>query len=631
MTGFCGIISFNDHPPERSLLTRMAERLTHAQHEPHVLLQGDIGLACVGMGAHQPLTTTRLEPTYSLQTDEGKTHAVSTAFAGELYMQPTLTEALRSLQHSFDTSPPHPAETLARAYIQYGAAHFMKPLHGQFAFALWDHTTKCLLLMRDQLGHRPLYYAQLPGALLFATSIRALHAHPELAKQPNLSGLPFYLAVGHAPPGETLFHSVKPVPPGAVLTVEGGQLTTTPYWHTPTAEVTPITKGENAISAELARRLHGIAAMHTQGYERVGVFLEGGLSSSVILALLAELDPNTVVTFSTEAVGGIRSEEAIVVRKMRARFATNHHELPPPDDISQIVSDLLTLYDEPFGDASSVMAYVFSRRIAEHVPLLLVGNGGDELFAGYEDFRVAQIAQQYDRLPDIAQRAIGGAVERLPTRQGFPRRLSQVTATASLSLPDRYLDWVSVMDGDALITLIGQEAASVVSRQYAQAFSQQEPDNMMAALLEITLRTSIPYMQLPRLYYSHRAAGIPIRTPFLDHRLVSFASRLPPSLKLKRGISRYIMRQAFSTALPRRVLESRAEHGLPAPVDSWFRGVLAPEVDALLLGERTLLADLFDTHAIRDMIHAHRAEDVDLGHSLWALFILERWMRHHFA
>ncbi|MGF1506501.1 MAG: asparagine synthetase B family protein [Anaerolineae bacterium] len=436
-----------------------------------------------------------------------------------------------------------------------------------------------------------------------------------------------------------MFEGVNILPPGHMLTV---QLYTEqdalpdiePYWQPPLTETGDDPRSEEDIAYELLAHLRWATGLNRFGAREIGIFLQGGLSSSALLALLLQQTSDQVTTFSVNLPGGFAHDEMSVIRKLRARYVTRHIDIDIDPNVPALIDRLLWLNDEPFGDAGVVMAHAAYEAMSEHVPVVLMGNGGDELFAGYEDFRIAQIARQYDRLPDIAQRAIGGAVERLPTsssRQGVAWRISQVAQTANLSLAERYLEWIRYVPDEWFNQILGTSAATAVRRQYSTHFDLEGADGFIAPLLDVNIRVHLPYDQLVRLDHVAGAAGLNVRLPFMDHHLVQFAAGIPASLKLKRGISRYILRQALAEVLPRRVLDSRGETGLPAPVDDWFRGDVGSIAQKALLNEKAAIAGLFDTDPVHVMLEQHRSGAADLGRALWPILILELWMQRSFV
>lgn len=635
MCGICGVLALRGQEINLNILQRMTETLRHrGPDDMGCEIIGPCGfgnarLAVIDLSpaAHQPMHVTYRPSTL---WEGSPSFEAWITYNGEAYNYQEVRAALRAHRHNFVSTSD--TETLLRAYIQYGRESFLKPFRGMFALAIWDVIRGELLLARDRLGQKPLYYYQNEEWFIFASEIKALLTHPAVPRRLHEVMIPHYLAYGYAPTPFTLFEGIHALPPAHMLTLTPGeQPVIQPYWQLPFPASGDDPREEENIVADLLAHLRWAVRLRMISDVPLGAFLSGGIDSAVIVALMAQETDKAVKTFSIGFEGEPSFNETSHARRVAAWFVTDHHEFIVKPNALGLVEELIWHHDQPFGDSSAIPTYLVSKLTREHVTVALTGDGGDELFAGYDRFRAAQIAAYYARIPDVAHQAIDSTLERLPQStaySGLVRNASRFVRAARLPLAERYLDWIRYVSSEWTCALVGNNGEEAVREHYRSYFERPE-EEIITQLLDVNIRTYLPDDLLAKVDRTSMAVSLEARSPFLDHRLVEFAAQIPSSLKLRRNISKYILKSAMKEILPKSVL-ARKKHGFGVPVGRWFREEMASFVRGTLLGPRSLARGIFDAEAVRGIIDSHLSGRCDLGHSLWTLLTFELWMQRYF-
>jgi asparagine synthase (glutamine-hydrolysing) len=640
MCGICGMLSLKGQRPDEKVLARMVATLEHrGPDDSGYEVSGPCGLGNtrlavidVSEAGHQPM--------HAIHTPSGDYRDVSSeawiAYNGEVYNFGEVRAVLRAMHHTFFSETD--TETLLRSYLQFGADNFIKPFRGMFALAIWDVTRQKLVLMRDRLGQKPLYYVLNDEWLVFASEIKALLVHPAVSPRPNYVAIPHYLAYGYPPAPDTLFDGIQVLPPGHMLVVDretSPQVRLTSYWTPPYPVSGPDPRSEDNVIADLLMHLRWAVRIRMISDVPLGAFLSGGLDSAAIVALMAQESAHAIKTFTIGFVNEPSFDETRFARQIAAHYVTEHREFIVEPDVLNLVDELVWFHDQPFGDSSAIPTYLVSKLAREYVTVALTGDGGDELFAGYDRFRAARLAGAYDRLPGVAHRAIGDTVAHLPEStayRGIVRRANRFVQTAQMPLSLRYLSWVCYTPAAWVRALLGEAQEQAVQQHYSTFFTASEdghsPD-VVAQLLDVNLRTYLPNDLLVKVDRCSMAVSLEARSPFLDHHLVQFAAEIPVHLKLRRGISKYILKQALRGLLPNAVI-NRKKHGFGVPVGAWFRNELADYARSTLLDDRAKRRGIFDMGVVRQMLDTHTTGQRDLGHALWTLLTFELWMRRYF-
>jgi len=362
----------------------------------------------------------------------------------------------------------------------------------------------------------------------------------------------------------------------------------------------------------------------------LGAFLSGGLDSSLIVALMSQLVGEPVKTFAIGFSGEPSFNELGYARQVANLLGTDHHEFVVQPDAVDLLPALVRYYDEPFADSSAIPTYLVAQLTRRHVTVALTGDGGDELFAGYERFAAARLAERYRRLPGFLRRAAGLVVRRLPEStayRGFARRARRFVDSANLPLAECYLNWVGLFDADMRRSLLSpwpDLAGADVLAEYQARFEQASALDPVGQLLYVNATTYLPGDLLVKTDRMTMAHGLEARCPFLDQELIGLAAGIPPALKLRGMTTKYILKQAAEKLLPREIVK-RPKHGFGVPVGRWFRQELHDYVRDVLLSPRARQRDYFDPVAVERLIEQHQRGQRDWGHQLWTLLTFELW------
>jgi asparagine synthase (glutamine-hydrolysing) len=555
------------------------------------------------------------------------------AYNGEVYNYLGLRDELVGRGAAFRSRTD--TEVILSLYAEQGA-DCLKRLRGMFAFAVWDESDQSLFLARDRLGKKPLYYYQDADWFLFGSEIKAILAHPAAgaARRVKAASLPAYLTYGYVPTPDTLFEGIRSLPPGHWLRLRDGRATIQAYWEPPLPAASNHSNlSEADWAAGLLDKLREAVRLRLVSDVPLGAFLSGGLDSSAVVALMAEAGAGRVKTFAIGFSDEPSFDERPHARRVAEALGCEHHEFDVRARSFDLVPLLVRHHDQPFGDSSALPTYLVARCAREHVTVALTGDGGDELFAGYDRFRAARLAEAVHRAPGaaLAGRAALAVAEALPQGTAYRdlgRAATRFLRGAAQPLPERYLGWVSLMAPEAVAALTGSNFDPV--GHFAGYFRQSNGDPV-GALLDINLRTYLPDDLLVKADRATMAASLEARSPFLDHELVEFAAGIPLDLKLGRGLggAKRILKRALAGRLPPEIL-NRRKHGFGVPVGRWFRDELRQPLHDHLLSPRATQRGYLRPEAVRQMVDSHQRGERDHGHALWALLTLELWHQLYF-
>jgi asparagine synthase (glutamine-hydrolysing) len=603
-------------PASREVLLAMGQSLSHRGPDADGFhLDGELGM---GM---RRLSIIDLATGDQPIANEDQT--VWLVFNGEIYNYQTLRTELVRRGHHFATASD--TEVLVHLYEDHGEA-FVERLRGMFAYALWDTRRRVLLLGRDRLGIKPLYYAETRAGLVFGSELKAILQSPWVGRRLSSSGIEAYLRWGYVPDPWSILADVRKLPPGHTLAVQHGRPGRLQrYWDPTDAFRNPGTiRSEEDAAERLEELLADAVRSHLVSDVPLGAFLSGGLDSTTVVSLMAREAGARVRTFSI----GFREpafDESAYARRVAEWFETDHHELiVEPDDLGAL-DEILGAFDEPFADPSAIPTYFVSRLARRHVKVALSGDGGDELFAGY------------DRYVADHQRRVLGLVG--DARLGAPLRyLSEAMAEGTpgknylynLSLPrlERYLDAVSIFPARAVERLLADRRGRNGAADPAPGFEAVLPSvqglDPLSRLQALDLQTYLPGDILTKVDRMSMAVSLEARVPLLDHPLVEFAASLPPRLRFRPGETKYLLRRILQGKVPAEVL-TRPKRGFAVPLEAWFSARLPGFfADVLGDGERLHEAGIAPA-AVRELRDLYlvrgRAEHC---RRLWALVVLDR-------
>jgi asparagine synthase (glutamine-hydrolysing) len=606
MCGICGLYSPSS-PPQASLVDGMRARIAH--RGPDDGASDSFGNCVLG---HQRLRV--LDPELGYQPVANETGDVVAVFNGELYNFAELRDALGARGHEVRGRGDTPV--IPHLYEEHGVA-FVERLEGMFAVALWDRPRNRLVLARDRLGKKPLVWTRLAeGTLAFASELKAFHALPGFTATPDLVALDAYLALQYVPGTRTGLRGVHRLAPGSTLVVEGEAQTESRYWE-------PEIAGEQLDDDEWLERVRDEVTRAVRqrlvADVPLGALLSGGIDSAVVVAQMAQATVEPVRTF-TVGFGDERYDERRYARAVAERWSTRHEEIVLEPDAAATLPRLAAAFDEPLGDEAALPLFLICEAARREVTVALVGDGGDESFAGYERYAAMGLA---DRVPRAAAAAGARLLRALPVRERRStsfraRRLLEAAATPTAERYGRLMEVLTLADRAALWT---PEARTQIGPLTSAGFLLGAPPRPgIAGLQLLDVATYLPGDLLPKSDIASMAHSLELRSPFLDHRVLQLGLALPDRLKDGKAA----LRRAFAADLPD-LVASRGKSGFGVPLAAWFRGELRDLAGDLLLGDR----GWFERAAVERLLADHAAGRADNGHRLWTLVMLELWQRTH--
>jgi len=619
--GIAGIVgSEADAVVEAAAIRRMCHTIVHrGPDDEGIYAKGPAGLGMRRLsiidlaGGRQPIS------------NEDKT--VWIVFNGEIYNFAELRPELEKSGHRFHTNSD--TEVIVHLYEELGADCVQK-LRGMFAFAIYDERRRRLLLARDRLGKKPLYYALVNGRLLFGSEIKALLAAAPELKEIDHEGLLQFFYFGYIPDPHTAFTRIRKLPPGYLLEFQNGQIRERQYWDLP-AYGTHEPRSEEECLEELEDQLAEAVRIRLISDVPLGALLSGGVDSSTVVALMARASSKPVKTFSI----GFRNDDFNEARYSRAvaeRFHTDHHELIVEPNFGETLETLTGVLEEPFADSSMLPTYYVCCLARQHVTVALSGDGGDELFAGYDRYLVNLRRRMFDIIPAWAGR--------LYRNQVYPRLPSSMRGRKfayNISLPsrERYLDGISflpVLDGrrdlfsaDFLTT--AQQYPSPLE-QFRRYFDNSPAHDHLSRLQYLDIKTYLAADILTKVDRMSMATSLEVRVPILDHVFVEWVTRLPVRWKLHGRTRKYILKKlAERVGVPPEVLH-RPKQGFSLPLVHWMRTELKGDLARLLLEPRTLQRGYLKPAAVREILDEHFKGRRDRSGEIWLLLLFELWHRN---
>ena len=620
MCGIAGKLAFNGEHVDAKLIEAMCSTIVHRGPDD----QGVYTAPYVGLGQRR-LAIIDLDRR-ALAPLANEDQSVWVTFNGEIYNYRELRIGLERKGHRFRTETD--TETIVHMYEEYGV-DCLQHFRGMFAFAVWDAKRKRLFAARDRLGKKPLVYARTPRSLVFGSEIKAVTADPDVSVAPNYRALDEYLTLQYVPSPLTAFEGIEKLPPAHYLLCESdGTLKVERYWSAPAA--TKTTASAEELEAEIVQRLRESVRMRLVADVPLGAFLSGGIDSGAVVALMAQESSGPVRTFSIgfEEQG---FDELPYARMVAQRYGTEHHEHVIRPDAAAVLPLLVHHYNEPFADSSAVPTYYVSKFAREHVTVALTGDGGDESFAGYENYGAVTAWAKADSIPAAlriaAGRTMAAVLDALPhttTTARASRAFSMLAGTPA----DRFRLQTSIFKP--------QEKAAAWTRRF-RALASSGPGADVSLPWRKGMDAVDWMMRHDQTFYladclmvktdiASMANSLEVRAPLLDHTFVEFAATIPSSMKRGPGGGKQILRRAVRRLLPEPVL-GKKKTGFAMPVAAWFRGELRELLRANLLDEVARRRDLFERAFVARMIDDHAAGRRDWSSRLWALLFLELWFR----
>ena len=605
------------------------------------------GPDATGMRVHGPVALGMrrlavIDPEGGQQPVCNEDGSVWVVFNGEIYNHQALREGLLARGHRFTSASD--TEVLVHLYEEQGEA-FVEQLVGMFAIALWDERRGRLLLARDRMGEKPLYWTRVGGTLVWGSELKCLLAHGEVARRLSLPALARYLAFEYVPAPHAILEGVHKLPPAHLLVVDRGELSVKPYWRLDTTPVRPAPSEAEAL-AGLDERLHDAVRGQLVADVPLGVFLSGGIDSSIVAAVaarqLAEAQAGPLLTFSIGFTDPSFDESAHA-RAVAQHIGSRHHErVLEPGMLPAILPTVTGLLDEPFGDASVLPTYLLAAFAREHVTVALGGDGGDELLAGYPTYQAQKLASLFDYLPGPATALVGltarTLVDKLPVNHdnlSLDFKLKRFAASLDRPPAERHARWLGSFDPGWQASLLTPEVRAQLGADdpydaLRALWAESAGLDPLARFLALDQRTYLPDDILFKVDRASMMASLETRAPLLDHRLVAYANGLPSQYKLKGMTTKHLLRRAAATYLPRPILE-RPKKGFGIPVAKWLRGELREPMLDLLSPARLAQAGLFAPTAVETLLREHLDGVRDHRKPLWTLLMFEWWRETYLA
>lgn len=607
-------------PIDRALLKQMADSIAHRgpddegfHLEPGVAL-AHRRLSIIDLaGGHQPL-----------DNEDG---SVWTVFNGEIYNYKELRSRLTGHQFKTDSD----TEVIVHLYEELGP-DCVREFRGMFALAIWDRNRRRLILARDRVGKKPLVYRHDAGRILFGSENKAILQIPDVQREVDPTALHDYLAFSYVPHPRTIYRGIAKLPPGHYAVFENGALRLQRYWNP------DLNHEEQLPAAEFGRRLRETMTEATRLRLRsdvpLGAFLSGGLDSTIVVGLMQEQSTRPVQTFSIGfPVTGF--DETEYARAVAQHLGTEHREFVVTPDSIEILPKLVWHYDEPFADSSAIPTFYLSQYTREHVTVALNGDGGDELFAGYERYLTyAQITRWGNLPPPIPALLRSRFWDLLPSggrQQSVLRRIQYRLATLRESPQRRYVHWVRLLNRAMLNDLYTDDFRAELANHdecalFEEAFARCARRDPLTQGTLVDLQIYLPGALLAKVDIASMAFALECRSPLLDQEVVELAARMPVGLKVNGSVRKQILRDAFADLMPPSV-RGRGKMGFCVPLDHWFRHELRELVHEVLLDPVSIGRGYFRRERIERLLAQHMAGDWQHGDVLWSLLFLEHWHR----
>jgi asparagine synthase (glutamine-hydrolysing) len=618
----CGFVGFVQRARAPEQLAPMLRRIVHRGPDGEGAWSASHGEWFAALGHRRLAIVDIVGGVQPMSTPDGSMHL---SYNGELYNFRDLRGALEKQGIEFHTQSD--TEVLLRHSERHWAAG-LPAFNGMFAFAMWDQARGRLLLARDRVGIKPLYYAKLAdGGIAFGSELTALLQHPGVARRLSAAGLESYFFSDYVSPPLTLVDGVSKLPPGHYLEWEGGRTSEPrPYFHLSVTEST--TRAEpRALAGELWSRLGAAVERQMMADVPVGVFLSGGIDSSCIATLAQQSAGKPLRTFSI-AFDDPTFDESIHARRVASRIGSVHiEERLSEANLIDVVDVALSGLDEPLADPSYLPTFLVSRLAASQVKVVLGGDGGDEVFGGYPTYRAHQYARLYRMFPRaIRDGAMGALVSRLPERdtyQSLEWKMKRFVQRWDDDTGRRHLRWMSNLDLDDLRS--GVDGASGTIPSALQSALAGLPDST-SGLLALDFVTYLPGSVLTKVDRASMAHGLEVRPPMLDNEVVDWAFGLPSSLKLQRGRSKFLLKLSARGHLPDEIID-RKKKGFGIPLRSWLRGPLRPRLEKALEPSALWASGLLHREAFLGWTRRLETRSGDYSKALWALIVLDEWIR----
>lgn len=567
-----------------------------------------------------------------MATEDGRYHI---SYNGEVYNYPELRVAMEQRGISFNTRSD--TEVVLKRIAEAGP-EAVSSFNGMFSLAVWDRVERRLFLARDRVGIKPLYYTVCRGELVFASELKAILRHPHVERSMNLLSLSKYLTFAYIPAPHTIFEGIHKLEPGTWMTFDEGGLHKEAYWDIPLHENPISGKSEEECAEDILDLLRDAVRKRLRSDVPVGVFLSGGVDSSAITALASELSGSPIHTFSVGFEESTYDESPYALEVSRRYQTEHHHETLSLSTAVDMLPRVMRILDEPLGDASILPTYLLSQFTSQHVKVVLGGDGGDELFAGYPSFPAHRAMERLSVLPRSWRLWLTGQVRKLPVSHKYVSLaylLHQFFKGAGISPEIRWFLWMGAFGNDAKRSLLSDDVQAAILRQnpFEDILNYVRQSGLVSdfdRLLYLSMKLHLQDDILVKVDRASMANSLEVRVPFLDHSLVEYTSRLDSWYKLRGHKTKYILKRAVRDLLPKNIIHRR-KAGFMIPVASWIEKDLRSQVEDMF-SESSLARDGWFNYAhVRQMLDDHFAHRHDYRKELWALFSFQLWRNEFYG
>ncbi|MFZ5516435.1 MAG: asparagine synthase (glutamine-hydrolyzing) [Candidatus Zhuqueibacterota bacterium] len=622
MCGICGIVnSAKDNQVDPGLLKRMTDAIIHrGPDEDGHYVKNNVGLGMRRLSI--------IDLSTGKQPIHNEDKNVWIVFNGEIYNHKEVRAELEKAGHRFVTQCD--TEAIVHAYEEYGEKCVQK-LNGMFAFAIWDERKNVLFLARDRVGIKPLYYFFDKNRLIFGSELKTILKAKDIPRRIDLQALDNFLTFEYIPAPLSIFQDIKKLPPGHTLTYRDNEIWIRNYWD---LELRSNGKTYDEYLTNLRDLLQDAVKIRLMSDVPLGAFLSGGIDSSIIVALMAQVMDQPVKTFS---IGFEEStyNELKYARLVADKFKTDHHEFIIKPDAVDLADNLLKFLDEPFGDFSIFPTYLVSKMARDYVTVTLSGDGGDELFGGYDTYIADQLSKKYNQLPHALRNGLLtrllGIIPPSSKKKGLVNRAKRFVEGMRLPEDLRHVRWMIFLQDYEKNYLYAQDMKSgilekdpykFIRRYFTNvAYSQKDEINQQ---MYVDVKTYLVDDILVKVDRMSMATSLEARVPFLDYRFVEFAGSVPGHYKLQGRKTKLILKQAMADLLPQEIL-TRGKEGFSIPIKNWLKNELKPMMMDTLSPEKIKREGFFDPTYVQQLKNEHLSGKENHSHRLWALMIFGRW------
>lgn len=615
MCGIAGVCNLNKNFVDKQLLISMNEKISHrGPNDNGIFLHKNFGL-CHSRLSVIDLSTAGHQP---MSNGEG----LQIVFNGEIYNFQEIKRNLESLGYKFTSKTD--TEVILNSYKEWGF-DCVKKFNGMFAFAILNQKDQSIFLARDRMGEKPLYYYLDKDKFVFASEIKAILEDKTINREVDNQGLVNYFTFGHSIAPDTIYKGIKKVLPGSYIIFKDGKIGSKKYWDLPQTQILE-DRGEKHYKEKVKDLLEVSVKERLISDVPLGVFLSGGVDSSLVVAMMAKNKVSPIRTFSVGFnVGGKEFNELSDAKIVANYFKTEHYELILREsDLISTLNKLVYHFDEPFGDAASFPVFYMSEFAKKHVSVVLTGEGGDEIFGGYRRYLIEKNIQKLLFLNPLFNNSISNLfLKSLPGMRRFKKLSSALSIKDNLK---RYVSWISFFSPEALDELLSNKNLPDPFKTYNQSLFLYKDKDWLKTIMRLDQKILLPDGYLEKVDKTTMAFGLEARAPFLDHNLIEFAELIPSNYKIKGLETKSILRQVLRDFLPESVCK-KAKHGFAVPTNIWLKNGLKDYLFEIIFDNKTKQRGYFNFKYIENIYKSYKEDNQPIDSQLWLLLNFELWHR----